>query len=738
MDEPQYDDGLLTEEAPAAPVNPFDGLTPEQFVAAVTSGENLVPLLSDDRLREIATQALDDWKLDKDSQSEWREQMERGLKLAQMVKERKTYPFDNASNVVYPLVTTAALQFNARAYPAIVSPDQVVKAKVWGRDPDGRKAARAARVSEHMSWQLSSRIPEWEEETDTLLTLLPITGDMVRKWWWDPVLGRARCRLVDPGRFVVNDKVKVLEDAPRLTEELALYPAEIETRTRSGQFVPCDYDDTGEDKQAAQEFIEQHALLDLDGDGYPEPYVVTVHVERQKVVRIVADFRPRDVAFRRETQMVPQTMPVPMLDPMSAQPIIDPMTGQPVIVPMQQMVPQEVVTGILSIRRGTYFVPFKFAPGMNGGHHGTGLGLLLGDISESVNGILNMLLDAGHYASLGGGFIGAELRMKGGAQRMRPGEWRMITGLGQDARSAIVPLTFPGPDATLFQMLGLLIDAGREIASVKDIMTGDAGGRTQTATTTMALIEQGMALFSAAYKRIFRALKSEYRLLARINAETVDPAEYNAFHDNPQGQFDPAADYDDRNMDVEPVADPRSVTKMQQAAKAQTLMEWAGMGLVNPAAAVMRAAEAIGIEEMEELIPQPDPMAAQMAEMQGAMMRAELTEKAAKIELTLAQINAEKAKAVKTMAEADALAIQLRLDETAMILEDERARLADLLRSLGGMAGAPGNGGAAGGNAPGPAGPQGAPLASLLGGQAASGGGAPGLPPGGAMGGRVL
>jgi hypothetical protein len=181
----------------------------------------------------------------------------------------------------------------------------------------------------------------------------------------------------ETGKFIINDKVRTLTDAPRCSEELPLYPAEIKTRILSKQFIEFEWDTATEDKQEVQEFIEQHCRLDLDGDGYEEPYIVTLHVETEKVVRIVADFEPDDVKYLRETR----DMPVQVAG-------IDPMTGIP--VSMEVMHPQEVVTGIAAINRGSYFVAYKFMPGIDGGFHGTGLGLLLGDISDTINTIINV------------------------------------------------------------------------------------------------------------------------------------------------------------------------------------------------------------------------------------------------------------------------------------------------------------------------------------------------------------
>lgn len=706
-----------------------DQRDPEGFVQEVTSSRNIAADMEDGALQEIAQSVLADHDMDKASMSDWFERMERGIKLAKLVKEDRNYPFDGASNVKYPLITSAALQFNARAYPAIVPPDRIVKAKVWGKDEGGQKAARGERVSEHMSWQLAAQVKEWEEETDKLLVLLPIVGTIVRKWWYDPGEKRPRCRLVDPGAFIVNDKVKNLDDAPRCGEELPLYPTEIESRIRSGDFVEFEHEPETEDDQGAQDFVEQHTRLDLDEDGYDEPYVVTVHVQSRRVVRIVADFRAEDVTYQTETRQV-------AFEAMMQ----DPATG--LAYPEQQLQPEEIKTGILSIRRGSYFAPFKFLPGMDGGFHGTGLGLLLGDISDSIDTIINMLLDAGHYASLGGGFIGSEFRMKGGNNRFRPGEWKTVSSLGADIKNAMVPVTFPGPDATLFQMLGMLIDAGREIASVKDVVTGEAPRHQQTATTTLALIEQGMMVFTAAYKRIFRALKAEYSLLAGINAETVDAETYQRFHDEP---VDPRQDYDLSDMDIQPVADPRSVTKMQQAAKADMVMQLAQAGLVDQAEALSRIAEAMDIEDVESLTPKPDPIQQQMQAMGLEAARADLAEKMAKIELTMAQVEETRSAAIENMASAQSSmarsaneAKKIRLDTLMKILESDRARLESLLRGPGAMARQPGDGSAQGGGGQGVGAGQGIPFAGLSGGATGPGGLPGGSDAGGPMGGGVL
>lgn len=659
----------MQQDTEAAP----EAIAPEMFLMTVTQAQNVAALLTPEKLAEIGDIAVREYELDKASMADWRKRMDKGIELAALVKSDKTYPHAKAANVKFPLVTSAALQFNARAYPAIVPSDDIVKARVYGADAGGIKAARGERVSAHMSWQLANEVEEWEGDTDKLLLQLAIVGTLVRKVWHDPALGRICVRTVAPGAFVVNDKVKALSRAPRVTEEISYYPDEIAERQAVGDWlnVELSIDGDGDDSHAPRDFIEQHRRIDLDGDGYGEPYIVVVHKATRTVVRLVADFEPGDV-----------------------------MMGEGAEGPR-----------IVSIKRNSYYIAYEFLPSITGGFWGTGLGLLLGDISDTINSIINMQLDAGHYASLGGGFIGSEFRLKGGAQQFRPGEWRQVQATGQDVRASIVPLTFPGPDATLFQLLGLLIEAGREIASVKDIITGDSGTKNMTATTTLALIEQGMMVFTAAYKRIFRALKAEFRLIAKINAGTVTPEAYNAFHDamDANGQpmlLDPRADYNAADMDIAPVADPRAVTKMQEAAKAQIVMELAQMGMADPAAAGARVLESMSIGEVEELLPKPDPMAQKMGEMALMAADADLALKLAQVEKAIAEIEETRTKSVKNLADAQATEAQTMLAGPMAALERVRDEIrVALARGTGRMAGAPGGRGGQGG----PGGPSGAP-----------------------------
>ena len=263
----------------------MDGSTfgPVEKLSAILALDNIAEHLPPEELATIGSDVVQEHGIDYSSMKDWRERMERGLDLAALVKKEKTYPWKGAANLKYPLITTAALQFNARAYPAIVPSDDVVKVQVHGNDATGAKAARGERVGQYMSFQLSSEVEEWEETTDELLTVLPIVGTVVRKVWFDPVENRNRVRLIDPRKFVVNASVKVLADAPRIGEEIELYPSEIKSRRLSGFYRDVDYvENAGEDREAARHRLELERDIRNrsddrdDGDGRSDRLALAV------------------------------------------------------------------------------------------------------------------------------------------------------------------------------------------------------------------------------------------------------------------------------------------------------------------------------------------------------------------------------------------------------------------------------------------------------------------------------
>jgi chaperonin GroES len=502
--------------------------------------------------------------------------------------------------------------------------------------PPGEKANRAERISRHMSWQLLEEMEEWEEGMDTLLHTIPIMGVQFKKTYYNRLLGRNVSELVDALDLVMQYKAP-WATVPRKTQHVRLYPYEVTERKRSGTFLDIDLIDTvdegkyleadGNDEDAPQLFLEQHRLLDLDDDGYPEPYIVTVHKQSSKVVRILARFEEEGIQENRNGQIVR-------------------------IAPIE------------------YYTRYLFMPAPDGGIYGMGFGWLLHDISNSVNTTINQLLDAGTLANVGGGFIGKGLRIKSGDSTRKLGEWKHVSSSGAAIRDNLYELKMPQPSPVLFQLLGLLIDAGKEISSVKDVLTGEAP-KNAPATTTMAMVEQGQKVFTAIYKRLHRGLRDELKKLYRLNRLYLEPEVYFVMLDGNSQQV-ALNDYNDEDMDIIPVSDPALVSDMQRMSKAEYLYQLAQTEPnMNRKEALSRMLEAGKFEDREKLILDevpPDPeMMMEMQRAENDTTRAQAGAQESQGKAQLAQATAQ-----KMLVDAEQKGIETQLDIVRLDQDDRK------------------------------------------------------------------
>lgn len=551
---------ILEEEEALAETGPLT-------LQGILEADNVADLLDDAKLLEIGTKAVSEYEIDESSRKDWKARYDRAMKIAMQVREAKNTPWPNASNVKYPLVAVAAIQFQARAYPAIVDGSNLVKGRVIGPDPDGQKQNRADRVGRHMSWQLLFKMPGWEDDTDRLLLMLPIVGCVFRKTYYDKIAGTNCSTMIPADDFVVSYWAKSLESTPRYTHILRYYPYEVRERIRAGIWreVPLDNDDKTNDEDSYGEYLEQFRLIDLDEDGYPEPYVVTLTKEGA-VARIVPCFDESGV----------------IIGPDGA---------------------------VARIERKQYVVKYGFIPSPDGAFYDIGFGTILEDLNAAIDTTINQMLDAGALQNTQGGFVGSGINIKSGATRFKQGEWKRVDVTGGTLRDNIFPLALNGPSSVLFSLLQMLIQAAKDITATQDIMTGGAPTANTPATTTLAQIEQGMKVMSAIFKRIHRSFRDELKILFDLNRMFLDEEEY--FNLNDQTAAVGRDDYQEKDLDVIPVSDPTMVSDIQKMARAQYLMQFFGNPMVNQQVVLRRALEAGGIPDVGELLnvepPPPDP-----------------------------------------------------------------------------------------------------------------------------------
>lgn len=605
--------------APPEPQDPDEMM--KNYVDFALDQANLAKALKNKKNKETGGNLLDEigqevvrgYEADKESCKEWLDRNEEWLKLAMMVTEPKTYPWPKASNVKYPLLATAAMQYSARAYPALVPANgKVVKAKVIPYDPDGSIGEKAERIAKHMSYQVMYTIPGWEEDMDKLLMTQAISGICFKKTYHDKVLNRHCSHIVYPENFVVNYWAKSLEKAYRKTEILRFRENEVQEKIRADEeFLDVDLTIPSEipegvdkktttgtdappvDKSTPLVFLAQHTFWDIDGDGYEEPYIITVHKDTKKVVRITARWSS-DGVYKNDSGEI------------------------------TRIIPTET------------FTAYPFIPNPDGSIYGIGFGILLGSLNHSVNSIINQLIDAGSLSNLQSGFLGKGLRLQAGVSPFKPGEWKVVPVLGDDLKNQIVPLPAKEPSNVLFTLLQMLITSGNQLASIAEIFVGKMPGQNTPATTTQETVKQGMAVFTAIYKRVYRSLDQEFKKIFRLNRISPSIVEDES---KALGVSVISSDYEDDTIII-PGGDPTGDSESEKQSKIQQVGGMLQLGTINPLVFTEWALEAIEVPNYQKLImqpqPQPDPkMETEKMKQQTMQQKSQLDGKAKQQEMQI-------------------------------------------------------------------------------------------------------
>ena len=631
---------------------------------------NIATLLSKEDLATIGTCISRDFDTDLQSRSVWEKRTESSLKLALQVAEAKNFPWPNASNIKFPLITIAALQYHARSYPVLVDGNLPVKCRVVGDDKDGTRALRATRVEQHMSYQLLEEDEDWESEMDKVLITQPIIGCAFKKTYYDPIRKHNISENVLAKDLVVNYWTKSLETAHRVTHVLQMTRNEVYERVARGLWLDVS---EGRDQQYATtsisnglqtaqdkaqgmsppdtndsstpiEILEQHCHIDFDDDGYAEPYIAYVRRDNKQIARIVARYTTKDIERNAD----------------------------------------EV---ILSIKAEQYFTKYPFVPSPDGGFYDLGFGVLLGPLNESINTIVNQLVDAGTMANTAGGFLSRGIKLRGGNYSFNPMEWKHVDTTGDDLRKGIVPLPVREPSQVLFTLLNLLINYGERIGGAVDIMTGQNPGQNTPAETTRTMAEQGMKIFNGIFKRTHRSLKQEFRKLYRLNQIFVNENTQYVSNAESQGIILPE-DYKGPVTDVMPTADPSITSDQQRIQQAGAIAQrvTAAPGLYDRYEAEQTFLKAMKVTNIEKLLPdpkgpnaiQPQPdIKLQIEEMRIRSKQAEI-ELAMKLGLLKLMADAElnQAKIEKLQAEAEIFRI-------GVLHEGEKLRLQEINTQIG-------------------------------------------------------
>jgi hypothetical protein len=230
---------------------------------------------------------------------------------------------------------------------------------------------------------------------------------------------------------------------------------------------------------------------------------------------------------------------------------------------------------------------------------------LIGGLTRTATAALRQLLDAGTLANLPAGFKSRGIRVRDDAQPLQPGEFRDVDAPGGNIKDQFMTLPFKGPDATLLQLMGVVVSAGQRFAAISDMQVGDMNQQAAVGTT-VALLERGSRVMSAIHKRLYVGLKEEFKLLAEV-FKTYLPPVYP--YDVPGARREiKVQDFDDR-IDILPVADPNIFSQTQRISIAQSQLQLAQSNprIHNLYQAYRSMYDALGVKNVNAILPPPAP-----------------------------------------------------------------------------------------------------------------------------------
>ena len=542
---------------------------------------NLAEEMPDRELGRIASDLMSEFDANKSGRQEWEDAYANGLELLGFSYEERAQPFRGASGVTHPLLAEAATQFQAQAFNELLPASGPVRTAVLGAETR-EKEQQAIRVKQFMNYYITNVMEEYTPELDQMLFFLPLAGSTFKKVYYDETRGRAVSKFIPAEHLVVPYETSDLDTCPNITQVIRMSLNDLRKKQVSGFYLDIPVlPSQGESGSVDDEIqridgvtpsqidydctiLECHVDLDLEGyedtdddgeeTGIKIPYVVTISQDNGQVLSIRRNYLEDD-ENKKKIQ---------------------------------------------------YFVHYKFLPGFS--FYGLGLIHTIGGLSRTATAALRQLIDAGTLSNLPAGFKARGLRIRDDDDPLQPGEFRDVDAPGGAIRDSLMPLPFKGPDQTLFNLLGFVVQAGQRFATITDLKVGD-GDQQAAVGTTIAMLEQGSRVMSAVHKRLHYAMRMEFKMLARVMSESL-PQEYPYSVEGAESAV-MATDFDDR-IDVIPVSDPNMFSQAQRIALAQTKLQLAGAApeLHNMYEVYKDMYEALGVKDIDRVmksIPDEEP-----------------------------------------------------------------------------------------------------------------------------------
>ena len=534
---------------------------------------NLAEDMPNTDMMMISSQLLEFIERDKEARSLRDKQYEEGLRRTGLGDDAPGgADFQGASKVVHPMLTEACVDFSSRVIKELFPASGPVKEFIPG-EVTQPKLEKAKRKERFMNWQLTQQMVEFRPELEQLTTQVPLGGAQYLKLIWDEQRNRPRSIFVPIDDVYLPYSATSYYTAERKTHVQYITRLEFERRVGTGMYrdinlvAPQEPELTGAAKannkiegreqtsyneDGLRTIFEIACYLDFEDNFGLAPYLVTVDHTTKEILSIYRNWDPDDEQQEELVHMIEWP-----------------------------------------------FVPWR-------GAYPIGLPHMIGSLSAAATGSLRALLDSAHINNFPG-----MLKLKGGSRggqsdRIEPTQVTEIEGgVGvDDVRKIAMAVPFNPPNAVLYQLLGFVTDAAKGVVQTTYEKLQDQNPNVPVGTT-LAMIEQGMTVFSAIHARLHYAMAMTLKVLHRLNSKHID----DDYIQRVTGEEMCKAKDFQGPMDVIPVSDPNIFSDVQRAAQMQAIVQRAA---AVPQLYDQRAVEERFLQGMK--IPDYEPLLAKKPE----------------------------------------------------------------------------------------------------------------------------
>ena len=532
---------------------------------------NLAEEMPEGELSTLSARFLDLISKDKEARKKRDEQYEEGIRRTGLGDDAPGgAQFQGASKVVHPMMTEACIDFASRAIRELLPPQGPVKDLIEG-EVTMKKLQKAKRKTRMLNWQLMVQSKTFRSELEQLLTQVPLGGAQYLKLTWDEARNRPDFLFVAIDDMYLPFAATNFNSAQRKTHVQYLTQLDYEQRVKSGMYRDVELtppsmepersivdvandkiegrSDTSYNEDGLRTVFEIHAVADVEGDGNA-PYILTVDKSSGKVLSIYRNWDEEDE---------------------SREPL-------------------------------AWFVEWPFIPWR--GAYPIGLPHMIGGLSAAATGALRALMDSAHIQN-----VPTMLKLKGGTRggqslNIQPTQVEEIEG-GiniDDVRKIAMPIPFNPPSPTLFQLLGFVVDAGKGVVRTSMDNLADQNPNAPVGTT-LALIQEGMTVFSAIHGRLHNAMAQTLDILHRLNGMYLDDDDTER---EVGEELATRADFQGPK-DVVPVSDPTIFSEAQRFAQVQAVSTRAAAvpQLYNARKVEERLLETLRVPNYKELLVPP-------------------------------------------------------------------------------------------------------------------------------------